>query len=260
MQIAGSKILITGASQGIGSELARLAASRGAQVALIARNHERLRGLGIPNALLLPGDLSDPEFRRHAADEAQRVLGGVDILVNNAGVGVYSPSWNSDFDQVRYMFEVNLFAAIDLTQRVTPAMRAARHGMIVNVSSLAGQVTLPWFTLYSATKHAMTAFTEGLRMELEADGVWAMAVHPGYVKTGFQDHVLGGNPPPAIRKAKAFAVTPAECAASILRGIERRQRTVSSPAVGDLFVWARRIVPRIFELQLARYNRGLAGQ
>lgn len=258
MRIAGSKILITGASDGIGAELARLALARGAQVALVGRRRELLEQVSAGRGLVLAGDLALPGFRQSAIESVHAAWGGLDILVNNAGLGVYAPSWSSDFEQVRYMFEVNLFAAIDLTQRAVPAMRAARRGMIVNVSSLAGQTTLPWFTLYSSTKHALTAFTEGLRMELEADGIWAMAVHPGYVKTAFQDHVLGGSPPEAIRKAKAFAVTPTQCAEAILRGIERRQRTVTSPAVGDLLVWARRLAPRLFENQLARYNRGLA--
>ena len=82
-------------------------------------------------------------------------------------MGMYAPSWNAPIDDVRRMFELNFFAPLALTQLVVPHMRERRSGMIVNVGSIAGKVTLPWFTLYSASKYALGSLTDGLRMELK---------------------------------------------------------------------------------------------
>ena len=89
-------------------------------------------------------------------------------------------------------------------------------------------------------------------MELKKDGIHTMTVCPGYVKTGFQDHVLAGEPPPGIANAKQFAITPAQCAESIVRGVERGARTVMAPSSGWLFVLAERLFPALVDAQLAR--------
>ena len=104
--------------------------------------------------------------------------------------------------------------------------------MIVNIGSIAGKVTLPWFTLYSATKFALGSLTEGLRMELGRDGIRTMVVCPGYVSTAFQSHALVGRPPDRLLKGKKFAITAEQCAEAVARGVERDARTVVTPAVG----------------------------
>jgi uncharacterized protein len=157
------------------------------------------------------------------------------------------------------MFELNLFAALELIQLVAPQMRLRRQGVIVNVSSIAGKVPLPWFTLYSASKHALCALGDGMRMELKREGVHVMTVCPGYVSTSFQDHVLGGRPPERIRRAKAFAVSPERCAHDILRGIEKRARTVVTPGYGRLLVGLWHLVPGLLEARLSGMMEELAG-
>jgi len=132
-----------------------------------------------------------------------------------------------------------------------------RQGMIVNVASVAGQVPLPWFTLYSASKHAVCAFSDALRMELRGDGVHVMTVCPGYVKTAFQDHVLGGRPPECIRQARAFAVETDVCARAILRGIERNGRIVVTPRYSRLLTGLWRLAPWLLERRLSAMARDL---
>jgi len=130
-------------------------------------------------------------------------------------------------------------------------MRSRGSGVIVNVSSVAGKMTLPWLTLYSASKYALCSLTDGLRMELKKDGIHTIAVCPGYVKTKFQDHALGGGPPPKIARSKQFAITPEQCAEAIARGVERGARTVMAPRSGWLLVLAERLFPALVDAQMA---------
>ena len=194
LRIEGSHIFLTGASSGIGAALGAELTRRGARVAGVARRES----LGVAVSIL--ADLSVPADRARAVEEALAGLGRIDVLINNAGVGVYSPSWKTSMDDLRQMFEVNFFAAVDLTQRLAPGMVERGTGMVVNVASIASKVPLPWFTLYSASKAALEAFTRGLRMELASTGVGAMLVCPGYVKTNFQASVLGGRPSARSRR------------------------------------------------------------
>jgi short-subunit dehydrogenase len=177
--------------------------------------------------------------------------GRVDILINNAGAGLYAPSWSAPEQDVRRLFELNFFAAWDMIRLVVPAMRHERSGMIVNIGSIAGRVTLPWFTMYSATKYALGSLTEGLRMELARDGVRTMSVCPGYVRTLFQQHVLGGRPPESVVRSKRFAVTAERCAEAVADGVERDARTVVTPRVGWMLIAFARLFPATLEGRLA---------
>jgi short-subunit dehydrogenase len=126
--------------------------------------------------------------------------------------------------------------------------------MIVNVSSIAGKMTLPWFTLYSASKYALCSLGDGVRIELAAQGIHVMTVCPGYVDTGFQKHVLAGAPPESIARGRRFAITAQECAEAIALGIERDARTVVTPRTGWLLIAFARLFPRMVDAQLERMN------
>jgi len=254
MKIAGKVALITGASAGIGAACAAEFARAGAQLSLTARTVEGLRVAGGPSALVTAGDLADEATRRLVMSRTIQRFGAVDILINNAGVGIYGPSWSVPMDQVRRMMELNYFALLGMLQLVVPHMRARRTGMIVNVGSIAGKVTLPWMTLYSSTKFAVGALTEGLRMELCRSGVHAMQVCPGYVTTNFQKNVLAGAAPPAVVRARRFAITAEQCARAIRRGVERNARTVLAPRSGWLLLAARRLAPGAVEARMAEMN------
>jgi short-subunit dehydrogenase len=250
--ISGKNVLITGASAGIGAALAAQLAARGARLCLASRSPSAAAG-----AIHLTVDLADAAARQRLVADAEQAIGPLDMLIHNAGIGLYARSWEADPADVQRMFEVNLFAAVDLARAALPGMIARGSGLIVNISSIAGQVPLPWFTLYSASKAALNSFTDGLRMELHQTGVHTLLVCPSYVKTKFQDHVLGGRPPRKIRESKRAAITPEQCAADIVRGIERNARTVVTPGHMWAFVGAARAAPRLVHGRLARYNREL---
>ena len=255
MKIAGSVIIVTGASDGIGAELARVLAARGAKLVLNARNEARLREV-VPSAnpLIVAGDITEAATREHLVKDAIGRFGQIDAVINNAGAGLYSPAWKAPIADVRRLMELNFFAPLELTQLVVPHMRTRKSGMIVNIGSMAGKITLPWFTLYSVSKYALGSLTEGLRMELKRDGIHSMIVCPGYVATNFQGHILGGNVPSTVARAKGLAITAEQCALEIVQGMEAGKRTLVTPKLGWLVVAASRMFPGLVQMQLAKIH------
>lgn len=254
MDLSGKVVLITGASRGIGAATAAALRARGAKLALTARSEAALRAVASPADLCVAGDLCGEPFRAALIDRTLERWGRIDVLINNAGVGLYAPTWETPPRLARELFELNWFAPLDLTRRVIPPMRAQRSGVIVNVSSIAGQMPLPWFTLYSASKAALVSLSDGLRMELAGSGVRVMAVCPGYVATGFQQHALGGTPPARLVSGKRFAVSAEECAEAIGRGLEREARLVVTPTLGRWLVGLFRLAPRLVEARLRQIH------
>lgn len=253
MRIEGKVVLITGASGGIGAACAAEFARAGARLSLTARSEPGLRAAA-RDALITPGDLTSEDTRQTVVRRTLERFGAIDILINNAGIGLYCPSWRTPLDEARALFELNFFAALGMAQLIVPHMRERRSGVIVNVGSVGGKVPLPWLTLYSASKYALGAWTEGLRMELRRDGIRTLAVCPGYVQTGFQEHAAG-EIPQTVARARRFAISAADCASAIRRGVERGARTVVVPRAGWLFVAAMRLFPAIVESQMAALNQ-----
>ncbi len=247
--LAGKVVIITGASEGIGARLATILARRGARLALAARNEARLRDAGGPEALVVSGDLTDASVRASLIHKTVERWGQIDVLINNAGRGSYYTASATPIDEARALFDLNFFAPLALAQLAAPHIRRSR-GTIANVSSIAGQISLPWLPVYSASKFALASITSTLRIELEPAGVHVMGVFPGYVDTEFHAHAAGPPPPPIVVKGKRYAASAEQCAAAILHGIERRRRTVVTPCAGWLLVWANRLFPRLVEWQL----------
>jgi short-subunit dehydrogenase len=254
MRIDGKVVLITGASEGIGAACASEFAASGAKLALNARNSEKLRAAAPKDALLVSGDLTIEADRRSVVERTLAHYGAIDILINNAGIGYYQPSWEMPMDEVRYLFELNFFAALGMTQLVVPAMRPRRTGMIVNVGSIGGKVPLPWMSIYTVSKYALGALTDCQRMELKRDGIHTLVVCPGYVQTNFQKNVRYGQTPPRVARARRYAITPETCALAIRQGVERDARTVVTPRAAWFFVLAMRLFPSLVESKMAEMN------
>jgi short-subunit dehydrogenase len=252
MRLDGKVALVTGASEGIGAALAHALAGRGASLSLTARSEEKLRVTGGGDALVTAGDVLDPLVREAVVSRTIERFGRIDLLINNAGAGLYAPSHMAPMEEARRMWELNFFAPLDLIQRVAPAMKRQRSGFIVNVGSIAGKVTLPWFTLYSASKYAIGSLTDGLRMELRQFGIHTMTVCPGYVNTRFQKNVLHGEPPALSGRTRQWAISPERCAEDIVKGIEQQKRTVVTPASGWLLIALERLLPTLVDRQLER--------
>jgi len=255
MRIDGKIVLITGASQGIGAACAVEFARAGARLSLTARSEGGWSKAAPADALVTAGDLTREETRRAVIERTLERFGAIDILINNAGAGLYRPSWSAPMEEVRWLLDLNLLAPLALAQLAVPHMRARHSGMIVNVGSIAGKMTLPWLTIYSASKCALGALSDGMRMELRRDGVRTMIVCPGYVQTAFQQNARGGPPPEAMVRGRRFAITPERCAVAIRKGVEREARTVVTPRSGWLLIGAMRLFPAFIEGRMAAMNQ-----
>ncbi len=160
MRLDGKVVLITGASEGIGAACAAEFAAAGAHLSLTARSAAGLSRAGGPNALITAGDLTDESVRRQTVDRTLERFGAIDLLINNAGIGLYGPSWNASMDDARQLMELNFFALLGMIQLVTPHMRRRGSGTHCQRSgSIGGKMPLPWMTIYSASKYAVTALT-----------------------------------------------------------------------------------------------------
>jgi short-subunit dehydrogenase len=182
-------VFITGASSGIGSALAVELGRRGASVGLLARRAETLREIAKEveeaggQALALPADVRDAEAVRAAAGELREKFGRVDVLVANAGVGVTTDAKNLQADEVAYVMNINVLGAVNSVTAVLPEMVEQGSGQLVAISSLAAYRGLPKSAAYCASKAALSAFFESLRVDLRESGVRVTIIHPGFIKT-----------------------------------------------------------------------------
>jgi len=242
-------VIVTGASEGVGACLTTLLRKRGAHLALVARREDKLRGVAGPDDLILPCDLVQDAGRSAIVDKTVERWGRVDALINNAGRGSYYSATETPLDDARGLFDLNFFAPFHLAQLAAPWLKKSK-GTLVNVSSIGGQMTLPWLPLYCSSKFALTSLSSSQRTDLGRHGVNVMTVFPGYVDTDFQANASGGAPPGRIAEGKRFAVTPMECAEAIVRGIEQRRREVVTPRIGWVLVWLNRMFPSIMESRM----------
>ncbi len=191
---AGRNAIVTGASSGIGRDLATMLASQGANVALVARRAQLLHDLadeltefGV-EALPLVCDVTDQSQVNRAVDKACDEFGTVDIVVNNAGVLIPSLFSEAGVEDLRRMMDVNFFGAVHMTRAVLPIMQDTGRGNIVNIASIAGRRGSATLSGYSASKFALIGFTESLRVELFGSGVTASLVVPASVDTEMLDN------------------------------------------------------------------------
>lgn len=226
MQIQpGQTILLTGASGGLGSVMARALADRGVRLFLVAHPGARLeplagelRARGVVAEPCI-ADLRVPAERHRVVEEARRRLGPVDLLINNAGVehnGYYHELSEAEIEEV---LSVNLVAAMMLTRLVWPEMLERRRGHVVNIASLAGKVGPAFQEPYAASKAGLIAFTHALRATYEGSGVGASVIVPGFVEAGIYERLKAqaGRPAPAL----LGAVSPAKVVRALFRAVER---------------------------------------
>jgi short-subunit dehydrogenase len=210
-------VVITGASMGIGRALALQWAARGATLVLSARGRDALDAVGREveaaggRAIIEAGDVTDEAHRIRLVARAETEGGGVDVLVNNAGRGFYSPSLAIDIDEMRRLFELNVFAPLRLVQLAAPHLERAR-GTIVMMSSIAGVVAAPRYGAYAASKFALEALSMAMRAELADKAIRVVVIRPGPVDTPFRAHATRAegmvgydSPAPNAQSAEAVA-------------------------------------------------------
>lgn len=223
-ELAGRRIVVTGASSGIGASVVRSCAGQGARVIAIARREARLRQLADEAGSVIPlvADLSVPGAAREAVMESAAMLDGLDVLVNNAGLYLVGGVTDGDPRDWRKMFDLNVLSSLEASHAALPYLRKSPNAHVVNIGSIGGRrVARPSTAVYSATKSALYAISEGMRQELHPEGIRVSVVAPGVVRTemgaGTSDAELlaqvrekqeaVGIRPEAVANAVMFALT-----------------------------------------------------
>jgi uncharacterized protein len=257
MKLAGKVVVVTGASMGIGEAIAQVFAQEGASVVLLSRDAARAEAararVGFPDrTAAFPCDV------RHS-EEIDRVLAltlhhfhRVDVWVNNAGHGLRDSVAQVDMPAFREMFETNFFGAVLAMKAVIPVMRQQGGGTIINMSSVAGHLPLPFHATYSATKFALDALGKGAGVELKNDGIRVLTVSPGYVRTGFSEHAIQGKDLRQVRPNGARGVTAERVARATLDGYLKEKREVIVPWTMHFAVKLYQLFPSVVEWGMAK--------
>ncbi len=228
--IAGKVIVITGASSGLGEAAARLLSSQGANVVLGARRTDRIKALAKEltghggKALAIETDVTKASQVQHLVDAAVKTYGKIDVILNNAGIMPQSPLEQLKLDEWDQMIDVNIKGVLYGIAAALPYMKKQKSGHIINVSSVAGHKIRPGATVYAATKHAVLAISEGLRLEVKPYNIRTTVISPGAVATDLPDTTTDREtldrlhkfykdiaiPPESFARAVAFAISQPE--------------------------------------------------
>jgi short-subunit dehydrogenase len=245
--------LVTGASSGIGGQLARDLVGRGARVALVARREDRLHELAVQlggdrQALAVPCDVADRGAIESAVARVLERWGRIDLLANNAGVARHALFKDEDPGTFVRLMEVNYLGVVWAIRAVLPSMRARAEGWIVNVSSVAGKLGQPDESAYTASKFAVTGLSEALVYELAPLGIHVMTVYPALVRTEmFTDDILARMP----ERVKRTFIEPADLTRAVFRGLARGSHEVTAPRYVEIAYLMRLVLPRWFRRMTA---------
>jgi short-subunit dehydrogenase len=260
MQVSGKVVVITGASMGIGEAVAKLFADRGASVVLLSRDAERAEAARArvghaERTLALACDVRNRE-------EIDRVVGltlhhfqRIDVWINNAGHGILDSVANVDMSAVRETFETNFFGALEAMQAVIPVMKQQGSGAIINISSVAGHIPIPFHAVYSSTKFAMNAIGKAARIELLSNGINVLTVCPGYVRTDFSKNAIKGREQKQVRPARVRGITVERVANAVLQGYLKQKREVVVPWFMHPVIKIYQLFPGLVEWSMVRMAR-----
>jgi short-subunit dehydrogenase len=258
--LLNARLLITGASQGIGYSLAERAAARGARILAAARSLallQQLQSLVRSRGQILEivqADVTRPEDRQRMLDAAVEHFGGLDILINNAGIGASGPFADCAPERLRTIMEVNFFGLTETTRLFIPLLKQGARPAIVNVSSVIGKRAVPGMSEYCASKFAVQGFSEALRAELAKDGVDVLVVNPGRTRTEFNQHQIERKSG-SVFAAYARGQSPERVAEATLGALERGKNEICLTVPGKLMVLVNRFMPRLLNWVFAREAR-----
>jgi short-subunit dehydrogenase len=247
-------VIVTGASSGIGRQVALDFAKQGARVVVAARRADRLAEVAAECRAAggtvepVPGDVATDGFVEALAARAVERFGRIDVVVNNAGISKHKQIYDVTADDVEYTLRVNLIAPARLIVAALPAMLRQGSGFLVNVSSVAGKLPPPREAIYAASKFGLTGFTEGLWLDLAGSNVHATVIHVGPIDTEIWEKT---DEPTAYRGKK---LPPSAVSQAIFRAIERRLPEVWVPGRMRVAWWFRLLLPRLFRAGAARFD------
>jgi len=258
MKIRGARILVTGASSGIGRAASFGFAGKGARLAITSRGADRLEKVaeeiarafpGAPAPLVVPCDIADSEAVHRLIERCVGQLGSIDVLINNAGIGVYGDVEKTSLEDFRSVMNVNFFGAVNCMLEVLPIMRNAGQGVIANVASIAAIHGVPFLGAYCATKSALVSVSQSLRAELSGSSIKIILIYPGYTETDFYaaEKKVG-----TARRPEGPYASPDGVAEAIVRAVEREQKDIVLSRVGKSLALAERFAPWLVEKVMSR--------
>jgi short-subunit dehydrogenase len=232
MEMDGKVVVVTGASMGIGEEISRIFAEHGASVVLLSRDASRAEAARhrvghTERTLALACDVRNREEVDRALGLTLHHFDRVDVWVNNAGIGIRDSVADMEMTACRMLFETNFFGMIHCLQAVVPSMRDG-GGTIINISSVAGHIPVPFMSPYCASKFALNALGKGVRLELKRDNIRVLTVCPGYVRTEFGAHLVT-NRRGKLRPDSVRGITAERVARAAYDGYLKRKREVIVP-------------------------------
>ena len=257
-----ARVIITGASSGIGKALAYWMARRGAKTGLVARNRHHLKKVAdhiaklypmAPKPLVYPCDVSRVPAVSKLVRNFERYHGGIDILINNAGTGVYGDVEKTPMKDFNMVMAVNYYGAANCMLKVLPGMKR-KGGVIVNVTSVAALYGVPYLGAYGASKAALVALSQSLRAELSQSDVSIMIVYPGYTETAFFDHEkkVGG-----ARRPKGPFMSADKVAQAICDGIIHGKEDLILSMEGKALTFSQRFMPWLVDIGMAKIAQKL---
>jgi short-subunit dehydrogenase len=257
LEVSGKVVVVTGASMGIGEAIARIFADRGARVVLLSRDAGRAeaarnRVAHADRTLALSCDVRNREEIDRVVSLTLHHFARIDVWINNAGRGMRDSVAQMDMTVCRDTFDINLFGTISAMQAVIPVMKQQGAGTIINISSVAGHIPVPFMGIYSATKFAMNAVGNVARVELLSAGIHVMTVCPGYVQTDFAANAIKGRDLKQVRPASVRGITADRAARAVLRGYEKRKREVIVPWTMRPVVMFYQLFPELVERSMSR--------
>lgn len=248
-------VVITGASDGIGKEIALQLAAQGAWLSLAARDAQKLEAVAAAcrarggRAAAIPTDVGDPAQCRSLIDGTVAEYGRIDTLVNNAGVSMWARlDQVTDLAPFETMMRVNYMGSVWCTHAALPHLKRSR-GRIVAVASLTGLTGVPTRSGYAASKHAMAGFFDSIRIELADEGVTVTVVYPGFVSTGIRTRAFGpdGKPLAVNPVHEAEVMTPEECARLTIAAAAARRRGLVMTARAKVGQWIKLVAPGVVD-------------
>lgn len=234
VDLTGKTVLVTGASSGLGEQLALAVAAKGANVVLAARRQDRLtkvadqcRILSAAQSVAIKCDLGHVSEIERLFEQVDQLFGQVDIVINAAGFGTFTPAMKMTYATTEKMLRVNTLAVMLVSQLAAQRMSRVGHGEIVNVASIAGKVATPKSAVYAATKAAVIAYDNALRLELKPAGINVMTVNPGPINTDFFKTADPSGQ--YLATVARLALNPVQLAAVIVSKLGRHQRELNRP-------------------------------
>lgn len=248
-------VIITGASAGIGKELALQLADLGAWLSLAARNRDRLEELADEcrqrggKALVVPTDVSEEQQCKNLIEQTVKEFGRIDTLINNAGISMFSRfDQIQKLDFIRNIMNVNYMGSVSTTFYALPYLKASK-GRLVGISSLTGKNGVPTRSAYAASKHAMAGFFDSIRIELKDDGVSVSMIYPGFVATGMRERAIKGDGSPLNESYfdESKIMTVEKCVRIIVDAVGKRKRDVVMTTKGKIGLWLKLISPSLVD-------------